>query len=781
MSGGNGPATVPNQASRSNGGNGGPVPVVPRPQSSVAVLGPIEQPGQGDNTGGYAGTEHTTTAVAATTDTMVSVSPIESAQPASIPSPVVSSTPAAEQPSSSNVISNPIVAGGGGRGGVPVPRPESSVQGLEPVGTSTKASLPGATGASAATQSSNSQHGFGGGAQIPDGLQSASFLGVPGVAGAPTKMPNNPEPVKASALPPGVISIGTTAITADSSSHFVIGSQTLAPGSAPITHSGTVFSLPASGPGVVIGPSIQSILVPSPQSAPVITIGSSTLTADSSSRFYVASQTLVPGSTIIHGSETISLATDASAVVVGSQTQQITHQPIIPASIPMIAIGGSTLTANSAFQFQIGDQTLVPGGPAITNSVGQTISYEIGGSSIVVDGQTQNVYQQIPTPAPVINIGGSRITADSLSHFVVGSQTLAPGSNAITVSNQVISLASSGNAVVFGERTQVINAPSQFVATQAPILTLGQSTITANSKTEYIVAGQTLHPGGSAIVIGGSTISLAPSATAVVVNGKIASLTPHSVLAAVAPPIITVGPSAIKPGKNGDYVIAGQTLSAGGSAITVSGTRISLGSDTSELIIGSSTHHLSPQVLALTTEAPVLTLGGAQITAVPPSVYVYGSKTFEPGDMMTISGIIVSLAADDSYLKIGASTSMIPKSDYMFGTQMLEPGHAITVSGTVISVASDDSYLAIGSSTQMLHGHTVTQSTFAKSTTSVSAKSSIGDFITGSLIQAAPTVPASTSAGPSKKSTGSTSHGKSGLFWSSLMCGIAVIWLSQSM
>ena len=776
MSGGNGPTSMPNQASRSNGGNGGPVPVAPRPQSSVAGLGPIEQPGQGGNTGGDAGTQHTTT-VAATTDTVVSASLIESAQPASTPSPVVVKSTAAAQPSSSNVISNPIVAGGGGRGGLPVPRPESSVQGLEPVGASTNAPLPGASGDSATTQSSNSQHGFPGGAQIPSGLQSASFLGVPGVAGAPTKMPNNPEPVKVSALPPGVISIGSIAITADSSSHFVIGSQTLVPGSAPITHSGTVFSLPSSGPGVVIGPSTQSILAPSPQSAPVITIGSSTLTADSSSRFYVGSQTLLPGSTIIHGSETISLAPDASAVIVGSQTQQITYQPIIPASIPMVTIGGSTLTANSASQFQIGSHILVPGGPAITNSVGQLVSYETGGSSIVIDGQTQKIYQQIHTPVPVITIGGSRITADSLSHFVVGSQTLAPGS-AITASNQIISLASSGNAVVFGERTQAINAPSQFVATQAPILTLGQSTITANSKSEYIVAGQTLHAGGSLIVVAGSTISLATSATAVVVNGKTASLTPHSVLAAVAPPMITIGPSAIKPENDGDYVIAGQTLSAGGSAITVSGTRISLGSDTSELVVGSSTQHLSPQVLALTTEAPVLTLGGAHITAVPPSQYVYGGKTFEPGDMMTISGTIVSLAADDSYLEIGASTSMIPKSDYMFGTQMLEPGHAITVSGTVISLASDDSYLEIGSSTQTLHGHTVTQSTFTKSTASVSAKPSIGDFITGSLIQAAPTVPASTSAGSSKKSTGSTRHIKSGLFWSSLMCGISAIWLS---
>lgn len=770
---------MPNQAQLSNGG---PVPVLPRPQSSVASLGPIEQPSQGGNTGGDAEMRNPTV-VAATTDELVSATPIGSAQPASTPSPVVAkSTPAAAKPSSSNIISNPIATGGGGRGGLPVPRPESSVQGLEPVGMSTEAPLPDVSGESAATQSSNSQNGFAGGANIPDGQQSASFLGVPGVAGAPTKMPNKPEPVKISALPPGVISIGTIAIPADSSSHFVIGSQTLVPGSAPITHSGTVFSLPSSGSGIVIGPSTQPLVVPSVQSVPVITIGSSTLTTDSSSRFYVGSQTLVPGGTVIQGSKTISLAFDASAVIVGSQTQQITHQPVTPTSIPMISIGGSTLTANSASHFRIGSQTLVPGGPAITNSVGQIVSLETGGSSVVVDGQTQKVYQQVPTPAPVITIGGSRITADSLSHFVVGSQTLAPGSNGITVSNQVISLASSGNAVVFGERTQAINAPSQFVVSQAPILTLGQSTITADSKSEYVIAGQTLHAGSSAIVVSRSTISLAPSAAAVVVNGETASLIPHSLLATVAPPIITVGPSAIKPGNGGEYVVTGQTLSAGGSAITVSGTRISLGFDTSEIIIGSSTEHLSPQVLALTTEALVLTLGNAHITAIPTSQYVYGGKIFEPGDMMTISGTIVSLAADDSYRKIGASTSMIPKSDYLFGTQFLEPGHAIAVSGTVISLASDDSYLKIGSSTEILHGHTVTQSTFAKSTTSISARTSIGDFVTGSLVQAAPTVPGTAGAAPSKKSAGSRNHGKSERpFWSILMCVIAIIYLTRSM
>ena len=771
LSGGNGPASMPNQ------GNGGHFSLIPHPQSSVASLGGIEEPGHvgsGGASGGDAGSPTTTTAMAATTQALPSSIPVELPKPVSKPTPIrAKSTSTAAQPSSTDVASNPIVAGGGGgRGGIPLPRPESTVQGLEPVNT----------GATAHPTTSTAQHtkpqsGFGanGGANIPTGQDTATFLGLPGGVGGPTKIPYQPQPVKASALPPGIISVGSTALTADSSSNFVIGSQTLAPGSAPITHSGIVYSLPSSGTGVVIGPSTHSILVPTPQSAPIITLGGSTLTADSSSRFYIGSQTLAPGGTIIQSSQVVSLAPNAATVIIGSQTQQLSHQPFAPASTPIITIGGSTITANSASHFKIGSQTLVPGGAAITNPAGQTVSLAAGGSSVVVDGQTQQVSQQVATPAPVITVGNSRITANSQSQFVVGSQTLAAGASAITVSNQVISLASSGNAVVFGQRTQAINAASQFVATQAPILTLDQATFTANSKSEYIVADQTLHAGSSAIIVSGSTISLAPSAAAVVVNGKTASLTPHSVIATVAPPVITVGPSAVTAVQSGKYVIAGQTLSAGGRAITVSGTRISLGSDASNLVVGSSTQHLSPQILELTTQAPVLTVGKAHISAVAPSEYVYGGKTFEAGDMMTISGTIVSFAADDSYVEIGASTSMIPKSDYIFGTQMLEPGHAITVSGTVISLASDDSYLKIGTSTERLHGHTVIKSTAVRSTGSTTARSSVSDFITGSLVQAAQTGAASPSASPSTKSVGDKGNGGSRLsFELGLVCGGSV-------
>lgn len=307
----------------------------------------------------------------------------------------------------------------------------------------------------------------------------------------------------------------------------------------------------------------------------------------------------------------------------------------------------------------IGSETLVPGS-AITSS-GAVISLAPSASAVVINGQTQQITPAYVASAAVITVGSSKITANSLSQYVIGSQTISAGSPAITVSNQVLSLASGGSALVFGPSTKAVGTASTFSVTSPPILTFGTQAITANAQSAYVIGTQTLQA-GSQIVVSGSTISLAPSATALVVNGHTVSLTPHSILATVAPPLITVGPSILTADKHSDYVVAGQTLSAGGSAITVSGTRLSLASGGKDLVIGSSTEHLQPQILASSTEAPTLTFGNAHITADAASEYVIGSQTLLPGQAITVSGTILSLASDDAFLKVGSSTESLSGS-----------------------------------------------------------------------------------------------------------------------
>ena len=53
-----------------------------------------------------------------------------------------------------------------------------------------------------------------------------------------------------------------------------------------------------------------------------------------------------------------------------------------------------------------------------------------------------------------------------------------------------------------------------------PLLTLGTSTYTTSSNAEYVIGGQTLRPGSSAIEVSGIPLSLGPQGTALVIGGS---------------------------------------------------------------------------------------------------------------------------------------------------------------------------------------------------------------------------------------------------------------------
>lgn len=57
-----------------------------------------------------------------------------------------------------------------------------------------------------------------------------------------------------------------------------------------------------------------------------------------------------------------------------------------------------------------------------------------------------------------------------------------------------------------------------------PILTIGSHTYTANTAGHYVIDGQTLVPGGAAIIESGTLTSLAPSACCIVVGDSTETL-----------------------------------------------------------------------------------------------------------------------------------------------------------------------------------------------------------------------------------------------------------------
>ncbi|KAG6999235.1 hypothetical protein G7Y79_00036g071910 [Physcia stellaris] len=329
--------------------------------------------------------------------------------------------------------------------------------------------------------------------------------------------------------PPAQITVGSQTYTANPSSQFVVGSQTLEAGGDAVTHEGHTISLGPSASNIVIDSSTGVISYPIdttllPTALPVLTIDNQPVTANDASEYIIGSQTLIPGGSAITISGTpVSLAPSESAIVIGSKTETISHLPITtpkPTSAAILTINNQLITANGASEYIIGSQTLIPGGPAITVS-GTLISLAPSASAIVIDGSTKSIPTPSVTSAPVLTINNQPVTANSASEYIIGSQTLIPGGPAITVSGTLISLAPSASAVVIGDSTEILSSPS---VTAAPVLTINNQPVTANSASEYIIQGQTLIPGGPAITVSGTPISLAPSASDVVVGSSTEAL-----------------------------------------------------------------------------------------------------------------------------------------------------------------------------------------------------------------------------------------------------------------
>ena len=124
-----------------------------------------------------------------------------------------------------------------------------------------------------------------------------------------------------------------------------------------------------------------------------------------------------------------------------------------------------------------------------------------------------------------ITFGGQTYTANPSSRFVIGSQTLQPGGPAITHDGHIISLGSP--IIVIDSSTDVSSVlPTKItlLLNAAPVLTLGDQLVTANSASGYTVGSQTLVPGGPAITFSGTRISLAPSASDIIIGSSTEAL-----------------------------------------------------------------------------------------------------------------------------------------------------------------------------------------------------------------------------------------------------------------
>ena len=536
-----------------------------------------------------------------------------------------------------------------------------------------------------------------------------------------------PEPANAGASP--IVTINSQPTTLGTVPVLAINGQNVVAGAPTATIQGVLVSLAPLATAIVVNGRTTPL---SPGQTPIITLGSEPVTASPMSQYVLDGRTLVPGAAAITVSGTpISVPTEGNAVIIGGSTIAIpnTAGPVLPE----ITLGNRVITANSASQFLLGDQTLVPGAPAITitspaNAIAAfrlspkalTVGSEVftpnptafsidgttisaGGPGMTVDGTPIRL-----GPSGILNIGGSTMSLPvnevSPTAFTIGAQVFTPNPTAFTIYGTTISAGGPGETV---EGTVVRLGPSGLLEIGSSTISLGMDAASP-TPTAYTIGNQVFTPNPTGFPIDGTTISA--GGPGVTIDGTVVSLGSSGILhmgsstISLAPsPAYTVGGKIFTPNPTA-FSIDGTIISAGGSGVNIDGTLVSL-ENSGILDIGSSRILLPP--------TNVYTVGGETFTANPTAFSIDGTIISAGGSGVKIDGTLVSLEAS-GILDIGSSRILLPPSNvYTVGGETFTPnptafpidgttisagGPGVTIDGIVVSLGASE-ILYIGSST----------------------------------------------------------------------------------
>lgn len=574
-------------------------------------------------------------------------------------------------------------------------------------------------------------------------LTTTSYNTVVGSGILTTSSPDATHASSTSAVPgstpktPAVLSTTTAQKQASPSSNAPVG----IPSTSPEPHTTSVGSSssgihenpsnrvpngPPQSPSVSALLTQASIAVPASgkgEALPPTDTGTSTSAANAESKNDAGSSPVVQGvlPTTVVGPSYPS-ASSVIKPVAGSSTIAMHPHDTAPSAptTPVIVVQGQTLTADAASNYAVGPQMLVPGGSAITVD---SIYYSLAPSATALVSASSTITLFSPADGlpkvgpPIITLDNQEYTATSASQYVVGTQTLAPGGQAVTVNNIPYSLAPLATALVSGG--SIIPLPPKYNGV-SDRTTVG-SVPTADSVSGLVIDTQTLLPGGPAHTINGVLYSLAPSANALVSGSYTIPLTPS-----LSPnrPLITVGENTYTANSASYYIIGTQTLIAGAPAITVNGAPYSLAPLATALVSGSIT---IPLATASSDALPPITIAGTTYTANSASQYMIGTQTLIANSgPITINSTPYALSVGPSAeaLYVGTSTSFLPSAlpntgsatptisllpnptdpshGYIVDGQTLTPGSEITVGGTKISLGAQGTDVVVGGTTEVV-------------------------------------------------------------------------------
>lgn len=303
---------------------------------------------------------------------------------------------------------------------------------------------------------------------------------------------------------------------------------------------------------------------------------------------------------------------------------------------------------------------------------------------------------------------------------------------------------SSGGQSGSGSGSNVAGGGSERLgASPGQVIDVGGASITASPAQAFVVDGQTAYPGGQPITVDGTRISFPASTNAVIVDGSTVPLAggfASSTQFNINGMDITAQPGV-------GFPIDGQTLLPGGPAITVDGTRLSLGPGGDALVIGSSTSRLAnAQAAGAASEVPQLTIGSQVFTANAATQFFFApGQTLTPGGSVVFSGTTVSLDSDASAFVVNGETRTFGSSpdatitsqpdiirvngqafapnaggSYLISGETLTPGGSITVSGPngveTLSLSPSGSELVA-----IVSGHTITSTLDSSAASDITA------------------------------------------------------------
>lgn len=320
----------------------------------------------------------------------------------------------------------------------------------------------------------------------------------------------------------------------------------------------------------------------------------------------------------------------------------------------------------------------------VVSAIQSAVAQQGGVSQAEPSSQDDQENTRVEPAAAISTPVSDEPPAESVTGFAVGTQTASPGGEAITRGGSVYSALPSGS----GLRVVADGQTSTITDVVSPDVAVAQDSGSGN---EYVVGDNTLTAGGSAITSDGKTISALPAGSGVRIaaNGQTTT-----VPAAALPDSVT-----LRTGESEDeYIFAGNTLSAGDTALDLAGVTYSALKSGSGIIIiaedSTSTASIGQAIGSdvategdLDTPSPLVLPAGSQqlvtTTSVSPNTTISVQKTESSSSTRGLGDAIIS-GMGGGNAKDGDGDANTPDPQSSTTTDVEAASHAVRRSAHVL-------------------------------------------------------------------------------------------------